>query len=117
MDEWSKIYENFESYDYYNVFTPHEDISKVIKFFKKDDSKDILDLGCGAGRNLIPLLKEGFNVSGIDLSKTGILLIKKQIEKEKLKTDLKIGDIYKKLPYKDNSFDGIISVQVIQHNT
>ena len=118
MNQWNKIYKGEgEKFKYYDINKPHEDLSEVTKFFKKNNVEKILDLGCGAGRNLIPLLQSGFEVSGLDLAPDGLKIIRKKAKQEKLKTDLKLGNIYDRLPYADNSFDAIISVQVLQHGT
>jgi len=117
MDKWSQIYKNEgKSYKYYDLFTPHENLKEVETVFKKEKVKNILDLGCGVGRNLVYLSKKGFEMFGLDLSKEGINQLKKILNKEKLKADLITADVYQKLPYKDNYFDSIISVQVLQHS-
>lgn len=111
MYQWDKIYKKKGK-----VFTKvHEDMPRVLKIFKKHGVKKILDLGCGSGRHVVYFSKKGFDVYGIDISKYGIKLTKQWLGNRKAK--LKIGNIYKKLPYKDNFFDAIISVQVINHGT
>ncbi|MBU4314923.1 MAG: class I SAM-dependent methyltransferase [Candidatus Portnoybacteria bacterium] len=118
MNQWNKIYKDEgEAYGYYNILKPHEDIDKVIKLFTKHNVNDVLDLGCGAGRNLIYLAKKNFNLSGLDLAPEGLKLIKKDLSKNKIKADLAVGSIYNKFSYQDESFDAIISVQVLQHGT
>lgn len=118
MNQWNKIYEEEgKGYEYYNILEPHEDIKKVIVWFRKNKIRDVLDLGCGAGRNLIPLAKKSFSLSGLDLAPAGFRFIKDSLRKEKLKANLEVGSIYKKLPYSNSSFDAIISVQVLQHGT
>ena len=116
VNKWEDIYKNeAESYNYYNIFKPHEDIPKVIEYFKLNGVKTVLDIGCGAGRNLLPLTKQGFNTFGYDLSPEGIKLAKKQLKKEELNADLKVLNFSDHLPYKDNFFDAAISIQVLQH--
>lgn len=109
--QWDKIFKQ-----YGKVFTkPQTDIPKIIKLFKKRGVKRVLDLGCGSGRHIVYLAKHSFEVYGIDISEHGIKIAKEWLKKEKVKANLKIGSIYKKLPYKDNFFDAIISIQVIHH--
>lgn len=99
------------------VFTElQEDMPEVVELLKKDGVRDVLDLGCGAGRHSVYLAGQGFNVSGIDASPSGIEITKRRLDAEKLSADLKIGDIYEKLPYPDNSFQAIVSTQVLHHN-
>ena len=110
--QWNKIFKQ-----YGKVFDkPQEDIPKIVKLFKKCGVKRVLDLGCGSGRHLVYLAKRGFDVYGIDIAPEGIKIARKWLKKEGLKANLKIGDIYKKLPYQDNFFDAIISTQALHHN-
>lgn len=43
------------------------------------------------------------------------LKLLKWLKEEGLKANLKVDDIYKKLPYPDNLFDTIISTQTLRH--
>lgn len=109
--QWDKIFKETGRF-----FTKvQEDIPKIVKLFKKYRVKKVLDLGCGSGRHTVYLAKHGFKVYGIDIAKQGIKIAKDWLKKEKLKASLQIGPVYKKLPYKDNFFDAVISVQVIHH--
>jgi tellurite methyltransferase len=45
----------------------------LLAFFKNiSEEGELLDVGCGQGRNAIPLAQIGFEVKGIDISKVGI---------------------------------------------
>jgi len=111
MKQWNKIFKKSGK-----VFTKvQKDMPKIIKLFKKHNVKRVLDLGCGSGRHTVYLVKRGFNVYGLDIAKEGIKIAKDWFKKENLKAHFKIGDIYKKLPYKDNFFDAIISIQTLHH--
>jgi ubiquinone/menaquinone biosynthesis C-methylase UbiE len=94
---------------------PQEDMSKIVKLFKNYKVKRVLDLGCGSGRHLVYLAKHGFDVCGIDIAESGIKIAKKWLRKEGLKADLKVGDIYKRLPYEDDFFDAIICIRTLNH--
>jgi len=116
MKQWDRIYKNEgKSYKYYDITKPHRDIAKILKLFKKQKVKRILDLGCGLGRHVIFFAKHGFEVYGIDIAKEGLKILKKLLKEQNLKAELKIGNIFEKLPYDDNFFDAIVSVQVLQH--
>lgn len=70
----------------------------------------VLDVGCGDGY-LCSILKEKIEaVSGVDISKTRIKRAKKRFEG----IDFKVGDATA-LPYKANSFDLVIGVEVLEH--
>lgn len=118
LDPWNTIYKEKrkgKNYQYYDVTKPHKDIKKLIKIFKKGEVEKILDLGCGNGRNLIYLIKQGFTAYGIDTSEEGIKMAKILLKKDGLKVRLRIGSIFEKLPYGSNFFDAITVIQVIQH--
>ena len=116
MLQWNKIYKKEGiKYKYYNIFRPHENMPDVSHFFKKQKVKRVLDLGCGAGRNLVYLSKKGFDMYGTDYAPEGLKIIKEKLKKEKTSCRLKLGNIFNKLPYENDFFDAIISVQVLQH--
>lgn len=111
IDQWNKIFKQ-----YGKVFTKtQEDLPKIVKIFKKHNIKRVLDLGCGSGRHIIYLAKKGLQVYGIDIAEEGMKITKEWLKKEKLRANLKIGSIYKKLPYQDNFFDAVISTHTIHH--
>lgn len=79
-----------------------EPYPELIDFFKQYEPKGkLIDLGCGQGRNCMPLARLGYKVTGIDNSQVGI---NQMIEKSKLEglqiTGL-IGDIYAFDKYQD----------------
>ena len=119
MNHWNTIYSRDpKTYSYYDLTTAHPDLAGIAMILKQSGARSVLDLGCGSGRNLFYLLDQGFRVSGIDIAPAGIALIRKQLkQKDKNRCALKRGDIFAKLPYKDASFDAVVSVQVLQHST
>lgn len=113
MKQWNRIFK-----EQGKVFLkPQEDISRIVKLFTKKGVKKILDLGCGSGRHTVYLAKHGFEVYGIDIAPKGIKITKDWLKKEKSKANLKVGNVYKKLPYANNFFDALISTQTLHHNT
>jgi len=68
----------------------------------------ILDAGCAAGRDSRILTDKGFVVTGIDLSKELLKIAKK----ENSDLDLIFGDL-RKLPFKEEYFDGIFACGVL----
>jgi len=88
---------------------------EVVSSFKKYDCKEILDLGCGRGRHLIHLAREGFHVVGMDFSPTGLRLTREWVESEKIDAFVVMADMRIPFPLKGSSFDGLLSTQVIHH--
>lgn len=93
----------------------HPDIDDIVKIFNKHNVKKVLDFGSGTGRHVVYLSKLGFDLTGIDISKTGIKICKEWLKHEKLEAKLICRDIFKTIPYPNGYFDAVISTQVIHH--
>ena len=76
--------------------------------------KDFLDLGCGLGRYAILFGKNYFIVSCFDISDEAISQTKDWAKSENLNLNYEVGDALN-LPFRDNSFDAILSYHVINH--
>ena len=76
----------------------------------------LLDVGCGSGRASIPFAKNGVKVIGLDISEQMVLRAKNKSKKQGLTDyiDYIIGDS-ESLPFKNNSFDGVIAFGVLHH--
>jgi len=111
MKQWNEIFKKEGK-----VFLkPQENMPEMVKLFKKNGIKKVLDLGCGSGRHTVYLAKNGFDVYGLDVAPVGLKITKDWLKQEKLKANLKLGSFFKKLPYKDNFFGAIVAVQAISH--
>jgi len=92
-----------------NVFgnRPMPILEKALEYMSEGSA---LDLGVGNGRNTLYLLSKNFSVTGVDMSKEGIELIKSRVpEDSKLK--LVISDV---LDFKtDEKFDLICAIGLL----
>lgn len=99
---------------------PNEELVRFIgsNFFRipREDRKKIriLELGIGQGANVWFLLRENFDVYGIDISKSAIKKTFKRLKDEnlfnvELEKHLKVGDI-RKLPFDNENFDVVIDI-------
>jgi SAM-dependent methyltransferase len=76
--------------------------------------KTVLDFGCGAGENIVPLVKRGAHVIGLDVSPELVGLARQRLERAGLKADLRVASAYATgLP--DGSVDVIFSISLIHH--
>ena len=116
MNFWEKKFYGKDGVFRKKIFrVPHQDLSKFVKLLREIKAKRVLDLGCGTGRHVIALAKKGLQIYGLDISPTALGEIKERLRQEGLKAKLELGNIYKKLPYRDNFFDGAISIKVLHH--
>lgn len=109
---WDDVYKNRGKF----FQKPHPSVVSFAKFLRDQGVKNILDIGCGTGRHPVFLSKLGFNVSGFDISPTGLKLTKIWLKKENLDADIRVLEMDKKYPYKDGCFDAIISIKTLHHN-
>ena len=75
----------------------------------------VLDLGCGAGRHLVYLAQQGFEMYGTDIDPHGLARTRSWLEREGLFAHLAVADM-QALPYPDGLFDAVVSMYVIHHN-
>jgi len=75
----------------------------------KYDIIDLLILGIGYGRNSLPFLESGYNVSGIEISEAAIELLKKTDLSNKI--NIFNGSIID-MPFEDIKYDAIFSFNV-----
>ena len=90
-------------------------LTKALPLFKRCKIKSVLDLGCGAGRNSVYLAKKGFDVVGVDVSKSALTLANKWAKKEKLaNATFTLGTMIN-IPFDDCHLDAVVSISVIHH--
>ena len=84
---------------------------EALKVFKKKNISSIVELGAGLGRDTIFFAKNNIKVEALDYSKTAVTSIKKKVEELNLSefVSTKVFDVRKKLPFKNNSIQGIFS--------
>ena len=96
---------------YYNSKFWTEVVKDLNNFYKLKSGSKILDIGCGKGFMLFDFMKlnPNFVLEGIDISDYAITNAVPEVKKF-----LKVGDA-KNLPYENNSFDLVISINTT-HN-
>ncbi len=100
--------ELYDKSEFYWGLNPSSLILDILKY-KKNGS--VLDLGCGEGRNVIFLAKNGFDVTGIDASKAGIRKLEKLASEFHLNIRTIISDINKFMF--ERGYDVILSIATL----
>ena len=83
----------------------------ALKRFEEENIKEIVELGAGLGRDTIFFAKNKIKVEALDYSSTAIKIIEEKARDNNLSKFIstKHFDIRDKLPYEDNSINGIFS--------
>jgi SAM-dependent methyltransferase len=74
----------------------------------------VLDVGCGAGTDLVRFAKGGAIVTGVDISQSAIELAKANVAQQGLAADLRVAD-GERLPFGDGTFDLVFAHGVVQY--
>lgn len=108
---WEKEYGHTEGM----ATSVRADLSRSVNFFLRFADKNgiklsgkVLDLGCGKGRNTIPLAEMGYSVWGMDISANALSKAEEQLKtKPDLRESVNLfrGSIGQPLPFPDNFFD------------
>ena len=85
---------------------------KIIKKYKLTKNSRVLDIGCGKGHLVYELSKilNSKKIIGLDISKYGI-----KNSPRRIRNQLKVFDARKKINFKKNYFDLVVSINLI-HN-
>ena len=85
----------------------------------QEKSLHFLEMGCGAGPNLVWLARRGIRVSGVDISPTALSLCREHLRRAEV--DDRVGILWEgsvtETPFPDESFHGVIEACVFQHLT
>lgn len=111
---WKNFYEKEAKF---KRFIPGEDLKEIqrinlVMFLSpKENIQSVLDVGCGDGY-LCHLFKEKGvkNISGVDLSETRVKYAKSKFPD----IEFRQAEVYR-LPFKDNSFELITAVELLEH--
>jgi 2-polyprenyl-6-hydroxyphenyl methylase/3-demethylubiquinone-9 3-methyltransferase len=83
----------------------------VLRLLREHGARRVFDMGCGNGAFDALLFDNGFDVSGIDFSKSGITLAKQRVPH----LDLRLGSVYDDIAANFGQFPAVISLEVIEH--
>jgi len=86
----------------------------LLNKFKNNGTTKILEAGCGLGNWVFLFNKEGLEPFGIDLSLSSLKTAARYSKINNFKSKFSLADV-RKIPFKENSFDVIVSYGVIEH--
>ena len=109
---WDEIWNNTPAADYWRSSLQGELADDYERLFLKYLPKQakLLEAGCGLGQVVLAMRARGFDCYGLDLAESVIANLSRNFPG----VPFHQGDI-RKLPYSDASFDGYISLGVIEH--
>ena len=108
-DFYNKIAESWYNVRHWTI------VEKELKQMNERWSRGkILNIGCAHGPDFLPFDSSKFDFFGVDISENLLKLAQKYYKKFKIKFNLSLADACK-LPFRNSSFDYIVSVAAIHH--
>src|SRR5580704_6663500 len=102
----------FADLDHYHFEKLHH-LLRLVDFAAWRD-RDVLDVGCGAGVEVVRFAQAGARVTGVDASPRAIALVAENVRQHDLRARLDVADA-EDLPYGDASFDFVYAHGVVQY--
>jgi SAM-dependent methyltransferase len=121
--QWEASFDEQVARGAYNT-APVEALARTMAYYLRDrfagedlSGLRMLEMGCGAGPNLVWLAQKGIRVSGIDISSTALDLARRNLDRHACseRVDELIEGSVDATPFADDSFDGIVEACVFQH--
>ena len=104
-----EFFEALERYRYEKI-----DYLKDYVGFSRYKGKKVLEIGCGAGVDLLQFARAGAEVSAVDLTPNGIRLATANLARESYRGNLQVGNA-ESLDFPDEHFDVVYSHGVLHH--
>ena len=98
-----------------NSWMTVDEYDRFIALLKVGSEDHVLEVASGSGGPALYLAKKcGCRVTGIDANENGITTATETAAKTNLRVDFKLADANARLPYDDNSFDGLLCLRSIR---
>jgi len=110
MPDWGEIFAAPEM----QRLRPNPEFLAVLPEVKAAGGRLVLDAGCGAGRHLLPLAQEGFQVWGVDREAPVLETLQGKLRAAGIPARLVLADLGR-LPFGSGSFDLTVSINVVNH--
>lgn len=106
--QWNNTYAGAQ--DFFGK-APSELAVSVLPALKERNVRDVLELGCGQGRDTWYLARSGLRVTALDYSEAGVCQMREAAKEEGLEGTVtaKVHDARDPLPFPDASFDAVYS--------
>jgi SAM-dependent methyltransferase len=110
MPDWGEIFAAPEM----QRLRPNPEFLAALPVIKAAGGRRVLDAGCGAGRHLLPLAREGFEVWGVDREAPVLEVLQGKLRASEIRAHLALADL-ERLPFAAAAFHLVVSIHVINH--
>ncbi len=121
MNEYDILTEHYESHDEEGrLLSKHGSVEYITTqkyihdYAKAINAKSILEVGAGTGRYSIPLAKEGFDVTAVELVEHNLDILRQKLDGSEMLTAIQ-GNALELSRFADNSFDMTLLLGPMYH--
>lgn len=113
--EWDREYTKGKTYTSTSAKEPSPSFPVLLSYLKsfgKALEGNVLDVGCGVGRNAIPLAEMGLDVYGTEVSQEALTIIRAEIIDADLENTLHVcfHDMTTPFPFDEQYFDFVLDI-------
>lgn len=103
---WDLAYREGDHLQHWETLHPPQELVAILATGLIPAGGNVLDVGCGAGREAIFLAQCGFRAIGVDFSREALKIARQRSEAAVIEVDWRLGDVLD-LPVGDHSIDFI----------
>jgi len=113
MPHWGELFAEAEM----QSRPPEPALLELLPRLQEAGCRRVLDAGCGVGRHLLPLLKAGFRVCGVDREVEVLRILQGRLAAgpEAAQAASLVRADLQNLPFPNGTFDLAVSIKVINH--
>jgi cyclopropane fatty-acyl-phospholipid synthase-like methyltransferase len=112
QSQWEDFY---KSHNYFHL-QPHEALKALVSKCTQQDFSRVLDLGCGAGTDLLYLAEKGFEVTGVDFSPSAASNAEDLLQSKGFTGKIYIDNLFDKITtFKPGEFDAVIAIKALEY--
>jgi len=111
-----QTWENFYKAHNYFHLEPHEVLPAFADKCEAKKIDNILDLGCGAGTNILYLSERGFKVTGVDFSPAAASNAEDLLQSKDLTGKIYVDNLFDKVTtFSAEEFSGVIAINSLEY--
>ncbi len=105
----ASVFDKFS--EYWSELSDANSTKKQVDMAKRNlkSTGSILDLGCGNGRHMLSLRKAGYDVNGVDISKSLLTIAERRLIQGRVDAPLVEAD-FRFLPFRSGAFSSVLSL-------
>jgi cyclopropane fatty-acyl-phospholipid synthase-like methyltransferase len=112
QSNWEEFYKN---HNYFHL-EPHASLPGFLNECRKHNIYDVVDLGCGAGADLLYMAEQGFNVTGVDFSPSAASNAEDLLQSKGLEGKVYVDNLFDSITgFEAGSFKAVVAINAFEY--